>query len=315
MIFLVTGMPGGGKTYFAMRKIDQSLAAGKVVVTNVKLSPDWAERIADGSPIARRNKRYRARLIANYRRHMHFVENPGELMSIMVKGDEEGRAVAVLDEAGAFLSAREWNKRCPGCEGKKRRDGSPEDHIPGCDGFTRKEIVTWFQRHRHYGFDVYLIAQLLSSIDKSVRELHEENIMLKNLKNFKLAGVKVFRRNRFVAITRWNSTDKHVLKRETYTLSKRVANLYDTHALKSDISPEDAELILPLDPGQVVTRVPVKPRSVEMRKTIKPTVTLSNVFLSIREVPECSDDSQSSRSSRSRVGLRTLRRAGERSAE
>lgn len=231
MIYLVSGMPGSGKTYFTMRMIDKHLAAGKVVVTNVALKDDWADRIARGSFRARMSRRYRRKLIAGYERRLLITDDPGVLMTTFIEGDKEGRAVAVLDEAGSFLDARAWN----------RKGG----------GLDREGMVRWFQRHRHYGFDVYLIAQLPSTIDKNVRELYEENITLKNLRNFKIMGLRVFPRCRFVAVHRWNSTDKHILKRETYGLSKRIAGMYDTHTLANDLPREDATMILPVRQGPI----------------------------------------------------------------
>jgi zona occludens toxin len=222
VIYLVQGTPGSGKTYYACRRIDQAIAAGKVVVTNVQLAPDWAERIARGNPWCRLNKRARARRAARYRRQLLVIEDVDELLRVRVEGAGEGRWVAVLDEAAAFLNSRSWNDK------------------------HRGDLVRWFQRHRHYGADVYLIAQLAHTIDKQVRELFEESVRLKNLRNFKLMGVRIFRRSRFVAIHTWNTKDQHVLRRESYGLSRRVARLYNTHQLASDLLADCPDaLVLP----------------------------------------------------------------------
>lgn len=222
MIYLVQGTPGSGKTYYACRRIDEAIAAGKVVVTNVQLVDDWAERVARGIPLGRfRRRAVRARA-AGYRRQLLVIEDVSELLRVRVEGAGEGRWLAVLDEAGAFLNSRTWN------EG------------------DRKHIVKWCQRHRHYGADVLLIAQLPGTIDKAVRELYEEAVKLKNLKNFKVCGLRVFPRCRFVAIHTWNTTDRHVLKRDTYGLSKRIAGLYNTHQLAADLEAEPDATVMPL---------------------------------------------------------------------
>lgn len=234
MIYLVVGTPGAGKTYYAARKIDHALAAGKAVVTNVRLADDWAEVVASGIPFARLRSRAVANRAAAYRRQLRVIDSPDELLRIRIAGKGESRAVAVLDESGRFLNSRNWNQ-----EG---RDG----------------LVTWAQAHRHYGYDVYLISQLQGSIDKQVRDLYEELVRLKNLRNFKVCGVRVFPRCRFIAIHTWNSTDKHVLKRESYGLSKRIGSLYDTHELAADLSGVDPADVLPTPKPERPTR-PRKP--------------------------------------------------------
>jgi zona occludens toxin len=221
VIYLVQGTPGAGKTYYACRRIDQALAAGKVVVTNVQLADDWADRVARGNPICRWSRRARDRRARELRRQLLVIDDVDELLRVRVAGQGEGRWVAVLDEAAAFLNSRSWNQK------------------------DRGDLVRWFQRHRHYGADVYLIAQLAHTIDKQVRELFEESVRLKNLRNFKVMGVRVFPRNRFVAIHTWNTKDQHVLRRESYGLSKRVARLYNTHQLAADLAADPDAVVLP----------------------------------------------------------------------
>ena len=240
MIYLVTGTPGSGKTYYACRRIDQAIAQGKVVVTNVQLSPDWAERIASGIPLARFRRRAVARRAADYRRHLLVIDDVNELLAVRVEGTAEGRWLAVLDEAGGFLDSRSWNDS------------------------DRKELVRWCQRHRHYGADVLLITQLPEAIDKQVRQLFEELVRLKNLRNFKVMGIRVFPRSRFVAIHTWNTKDQHVLRRESYGLSKRVARLYSTHQLASDLDGlGDRATVLPTPrppkPSRRLAPVPLDP--------------------------------------------------------
>src|SRR3954468_24383205 len=125
MIALVTGPPGAGKTYWCVRQIAEALDAGKVVVTNVGLRPDWAERLAGSNLFRRLIPGRRAKVAADYRRRLHVIADLDELLRVRVKGSKEGRAVAVLDEAHRWMNSRAWKD-----EG-------------------RAPIVAWASAHRH----------------------------------------------------------------------------------------------------------------------------------------------------------------------
>lgn len=212
---IAEGPPGSGKSFYAVRAIDQALAGGKVVVSNVPLQPGWADRVARGNPVARALPWVRRRKAAGYAgRYLH-IASLDELVRVRVDGEGEGRWLVVIDEAQRLLNSRSWNT-----EG-------------------RQGYLDWFSGHRHLGADVIAIAQDVDMLDKQVRVLFEERVTLRNLRNFKVAGVRILPGNFFVAIHRWNSTEKHILKRDTYRLNRRVARLYDTHALSREPDPPD----------------------------------------------------------------------------
>lgn len=223
-IYLVTGQPGNGKSYYAMRQFAASVAAGKYIVTNIELADDWAERCS--------RKGWRrlwpgaiARRAAELRSRVFFTDDLAEAMRVRVPGRKEGRAVAVLDESHNWMNARSW---------------SADD---------RKAIVRWFSQHRKLGFDVYLITQDAEMIDKQVRALFEVHIQLRNLGKAKVMGIRVFPFNLFLAVHVWAHGQKVILKREAFRLTWP-KHLYDTMATSHglDHSEEDA-IWLPLVPA------------------------------------------------------------------
>jgi zona occludens toxin len=223
LITAVTGTPGAGKGVYAVRKSVEAIERGKVLVTNVPMVADWTERVAYRHPVRRLIPKRRGKLAARYQRHVLYVRTLEDLARVRVPGDEEGRWIAVIDEAGDFLNAREW-----------REEG-------------RKENVGWFNKHRHLGADVYLIAQDLDNLDRQVRSKAEYVCRLRNLRRMKVAGIPVSPVNLFLAITRWNDPAKTVAKRECYTLNW-TKDLYDTHgAVDLDGPPPDA-ILLPRPP-------------------------------------------------------------------
>jgi len=207
-IQLVTGPPGNGKSFFAVRKIALALSAGKCVVTNVDLRPDWAELVANKG-WRRFSKRARRRRVAQLHRRVHVADDLAELLNVRVAGTKEGRAVAVLDEAHNWMNSRTWSAG------------------------DRAAIVKWFTQHRKLGFDVYLIAQDAEMLDKQVRVLFEEHVRLRNLKRARFCGIPLFPVNLFLAVRYWHTGgaghNAPILGRELFPLSW-AKDLYDTMA-------------------------------------------------------------------------------------
>ena len=230
MISLVSGPPGNGKTYYAIRKVTQALDEGKVVAGNVELSADWPLKLSrrNWAHYLRLGARRRFRREAEHR--YHFSEDLEELTSIRLHGPahKEGRGVMVLDEAHNWMNARSW---------------SAED---------RKTIVKFFSQHRKIGWDVYLIAQHPDMIDKQVRNLCEYNVHLRNLKKARWGGLPIFPFNLFLAVWAWHSANRVVVKREVFPLTWR-KDLYDTmatsHGLEAGGEGESA-IWLPSPPGE-----------------------------------------------------------------
>lgn len=204
MIALVTGPPGSGKSYYAVRKAADALEKGKFVITNVPMVPDWQDRVADRHLLRWAMPGRRKALKARWRgRVLHIGDDFSQLRKVRLKGQGEGRGVVVLDEAHVWMNSRLW------------RDDD------------RLEIVNWFSQHRKLGFDVYLITQDANNIDRQVRALFEYHVHLRNLKKMKVAGVPVSPINVFLAIWKWHAAKGTVVKREAYRLNW-TKGLYDT---------------------------------------------------------------------------------------
>lgn len=243
MIYAVTGTPGSGKSWYAVRRICQALIDGKPVATNVPLRPGWAHELARRNPRHRLTRGGVDRAAAKYERLLLQLDprHPDDLMKVRLNGSGEGRGIAVLDEAHEWLNSRMW-----------------------ADG-DRKEFVAWFSTHRHYGWDVYLLTQYLDSIDKQVRDRVEWHISVRNLRNARVAGVRIFPFSLFLAIHLWAGgpqATRHVGRRETYVLDRR-RQLYDTHGLAFEGSAPDDAIWLPREaeqrPAAGATRVSVPP--------------------------------------------------------
>jgi zona occludens toxin len=223
VIAIVTGPPGSGKSYYAVRKMIDSLEAGKYVATNLALEDDWIPRAVNRHPLRWAMPGRRAALKRRWSEHsIHCAGDDAlnELLNIRLRGRGEGRGVMVLDEAHHWMNARTWKD---------------EDRL---------RLLRFFSSHRHFGWDVYLLTQDLHNIDRQVRALFEYHITLRNLRKMKVAGIPVSPVNLFLAIWQWHSGAKSIVKREAYRLNY-AAKLYDTHGLAGQLADDDSVTWLP----------------------------------------------------------------------
>jgi hypothetical protein len=230
MITILTGAPGHGKSYTSVKMIDEFVHNGKYVVTNVPLRSDFAEQMAIHHTIfAKWRKERVAEKAAYYHSLVHVCTEIDEIVKIRFEGKGEGRGKVVIDESHRVMNVR----------GSARGQSA--------EAVQRKSVVAYISAHRHYGADVVLITQSFGNLDLQVRNLFEFHAEVRNFRRLPFIGViaKIFPGgNLFLRTTVWNDRAKTKAGVAVYGLSKRLANLYDTHALEEADWPEDA-IVLP----------------------------------------------------------------------
>lgn len=230
MITIVTGAPGHGKSYRAIKVIAEAVAKGIPVATNVPLREDWPVVLAEyRTAFARFRPERVAQLAAEYEGLVHYTEDLDELLRVRIAGTGEGRGRLVLDEAHRWMNTRAWDQS----PGLKRDEAISK----------RLEVVGHVSAHRHYGLDVWLITQDIKNLDSQVRSLYEFHSESRNLRRLPVVGA-LLRLNLFLCITRWNDDAKSKAGLEVYGLNKSIARLYSTHHLEAADWPVDA-IVLP----------------------------------------------------------------------
>lgn len=251
MITILTGQPGHGKTYTTVRLIDEFVHDGKSVVTNVPLRDDFALQMArHHTAFARLRKDTVIRRAQSIAERVHICEDMSEIMRVRFRGEGEGRAKVVIDESHRQMNVRASTRG-------KSRDKSGQLTEAG----ERKLIVNYASGHRHYGADVVLITQALQNLDLQIRNLHEFHSEVRNFRRLPMVGWLVALipgRQLFIRVTRWNDRAKTKAGIDLYGLSKRLASLYDTHALETVDWPADP-IMLPSPPGDRPTNLRLLP--------------------------------------------------------
>lgn len=217
MIATVTGPPGAGKSFYAVRKAVDAVESGRYLVTNFPLVDGWEEIVARHHVLRWMIPGRRRAIAQRIRERSFYTEDVSELARLRFAGTAEGRAVAIVDEAHNFMNARTWNDA------------------------GRLDVVRFFTQHRKVGLDVYLITQDLQNIDRQVRGLLEYHVTLRNLRRMKVMGVPVSPVNCFLAVWQWHSAGRAVVKREVFALNY-AKRLYDTHGTSFgfEAAPPDA---------------------------------------------------------------------------
>lgn len=199
MINLFTGTPGSGKSLDMARFIYSFNRQKKPVICNFEIN----------------TKKLR------HSELFYYVENIDLTVDYLVdfastyfknRKLKESSIVLVIDECQMMFNSRDWSK--------------PD----------RQAWNKFFQIHRHYGFDIYLVTQFDSMIDKQIRSLVEYNYIHRKLSNFGWKGwflSALFLSPRmFVSIKYWYPM-KEKINSEFFRGRKKLYNLYNTFDLSN----------------------------------------------------------------------------------
>lgn len=197
MIELYSGTPGSGKSFHSARRIYYTLAMGKPVICNFPINTSRVK----------------------HPENFHYVENlaltPEYLREFAgdyfrTRGVKEDQILLIIDEAQIMFNARSW------------------------DAKGRSDWNAFFQNHRHYGYEIILVAQFDRMLDRQVRSLIEHEYIHRKVTNFGWRGILLsllmLSPRMFVAVKYWYPV-KEKVGSEFFKIKRRYARLYDTHVL------------------------------------------------------------------------------------
>lgn len=207
MIYLYTGTPGSGKSLDTARLIKARLWQKKPVICNFPIS----ENVKNYEYFTyKRNDELTVEFLTNFAKE-HFGKG-------RVK---EGALILIIDEAQMIFNSRDWAKS------------------------DRQGWNTFFQIHRHFGYDVFLSTQFDKMLDRQIRSLVEYEVIHRKVNNYgwrgKILQLFFLAPTLFVRVKYWYPM-KEKVDSNFFRGSKRLYRLYDTYALSFlDEEKADAE--------------------------------------------------------------------------
>jgi hypothetical protein len=250
-VWFVTGKLGSGKTLVSIGKIHDYLIAGRRVATNIDIDVD---------ELFRKRK--------NFKKKFDFVRVPDkpsiENMNMLGLGyegdsiDDNRTGLMVLDELATWFNTRNF-----------RQDG-------------RKELIDWFIHARKLRWDIILLVQNISLVDKQlIDSLCEYHVKCKRSDRLKFMGMTP--PNWHVGEVFYNGipeTRKNRVEAWIYT-GKRYYKAYDSHQVFSE-SYEDSPHC-PLRKYQFQNIPPIEPskfkKHINVKNFLFASMAIVNLFL------------------------------------
>lgn len=210
-VYLYTGTPGSGKSLHQAANIHWALKTGKPVLANFEIN-DAAYKpglfhYVDNSELT---PDYLERYALDY------YEGRDKTRKL-----REGSIKLYLDECQLLFNARDWNAK------------------------DRLSWVRFFSQHRKLGYDIYLVAQFDTMIDKQIRSLVEYEVKHRKFNAFgkvgSLLNLILLGRALCVAVTVWYGMHER-LGAEFFIGRKKYYDLYDTLKLFSGKEEYDCKI-------------------------------------------------------------------------
>lgn len=196
-IYLLTGTPGSGKSLYMARELYWHVRQGRPTICNFDLNRDLFK---DSSSFTlRENDELTPEFLIDYSREYFSTHR-----------FREDCIRLYIDECQLLFNARDWNSA------------------------NRRGWIKFFTQHRKLGYEIKLISQFDTMIDKQVRALIEYEYKIRKLNNIgwvgKMATLFAVGHPVCIAVKYWYPM-KERLGSEWFVGRKRIYRLYDTQKI------------------------------------------------------------------------------------
>lgn len=194
-ISMFTGTPGSGKSFHATQDIISYLKSGKNVISNYPVNYQNVLKNIKGKFIYIDNLSLTPQYLIEFAKEHH-------------KKNYKCQTLLVIDEASIIFNSREFNRK------------------------DRIEWIKFLANHRHLNYNVILITQIDTMLDKQIRGLVEYEYKHRALKNYNLITWLISKcfGGLYLTLEMWYPC-KMRIGSKFYKFHKKVARCYDTMAL------------------------------------------------------------------------------------
>lgn len=198
MISLYSGTPGSGKSLHAARDIRERLGRkNAVTVGNFAVNRGSVKKLR-GVYLYVPNHRLTPERLVRFSKRLS--RRLGRRLG-------EGEVLLVIDEAQLLFNAREWQS------------------------MGRSGWLSFFTQHRHFGYDVVLIAQFDRMLDRQIRGVIEYDVVHRKVSRAGRFGAflgLLTGGSLFVSVRRWYPISEKV-SGEFFLGTKRLYEVYDSY--------------------------------------------------------------------------------------
>lgn len=196
MIYMYTGTPGSGKSLHMANVIYNRVRFNHPTIANFNINTAKIKRGHPEAFLYRDNSELTPAFLRQYAA-AYFKDHKFS----------EGKIALFIDECQIMFNCREWNAK------------------------GRDEWVKFFTQHRKFGYNIFLITQFDSMLDKQLRSLVEYQIIHRKLSNFGIKGKFLslaMGGNMFVGVSIWYPM-KEKTGAEFFRYRKKYGDLYDSY--------------------------------------------------------------------------------------
>jgi len=191
----IGGLPGSGKSYYGVERIYESLVRGKMVYSNMRniYIDKMAWSIHRSKGIARWRIKERFRIIETWD-----IEN--------IWQSKIENAEIVLDEVMVEWLSRDWSK-------------------------MDRRVILWFSQHRKFRVNFTYIAQSLSKVDGTLRDMTQTFILMKNTAFWRIGFLSFLKLPQLFLAVHFSEGMKDIIQREWIVPIKKYYGFYDSWAV------------------------------------------------------------------------------------
>jgi len=217
MIISVIGIPGSGKSFWAVKTTLEYISSGGVVFSNIRLK--GAQKISDEG-IFRYGLEPSSPAITYLKKFMKWDYQEGQysfidldqydssFLSLIPYGSKEKRILLILDEVNEWFDSLD--------RGKLTKDEK------------YRELFKFLRLSRHYHIDVVFLLQDFNTLNPRLRGLCAKIIEATDMQKMKIAGFPIPFPFPWFLWKEYDNKGKNVLRSETWVKDQNIFDCYDS---------------------------------------------------------------------------------------